>query len=319
MNRLGLLLALAGLALAGWLIAQQDLSAVAALLGSAGAGLLLVVLAHPLCMAPNGWAWGLAMPRHQRPGLGTMTALVWIKQSVNTLLPVGRVGGEFAAWRLLRARGVGAAPAAGGMLLDMGVAVVAQLAFAWLGLALLLYEGHAPGWGLAIGGTLGGLVLAAPFIAMQNAGVFARVAGWLARVTGGRLAGLGADAGRLDRYLRAAWRNRRLVAWNFAWQMAANIAGALQIWIALWLLGAPVSFLEAVAIEALVQFISAFAFAIPAGLGVVEGAFVVVGALAGLDAMTSVALALTRRFRELVVYLPGLLAWAWAERRIARG
>jgi hypothetical protein len=32
-----------------------------------------------------------------------------------------------------------------------------------------------------------------------------------------------------------------------------------------------------------------------------------------------VALALTRRFRELVVYLPGLLAWAWAERRIARG
>jgi putative membrane protein len=266
-------------------------------------------------MALNGHAWGLAMPRATRPGLGAMTFLVWVKQSVNTLLPVARVGGEFAAYRLLRARGVAPAPAAVGMLFDMGISVLAQLAFAWLGLALLLAEGHAPGWGLALGGTLGGLLLAAPFIAMQKGGVFGRLAAWFARLGGSRFAGFGADAQRLDRYLAAAWRNRRLLLANFGWQMAANIVGALQIWIALWLLGAPVSFLEAVAIEALVQFIGAFAFAIPAGLGVVEGAFLVVGALAGLDPATSAALALTRRFRELVVYLPGLLAWAAAERR----
>lgn len=319
MSRLGLLLAIGGLALALWLLAQQDIAQIGGLLGAAGAGLALVVLAHPLSMALNGHAWGLAMPRRRRPGLGAMTALVWVKQSVNTLLPVGRIGGEFAAYRLLRARAVPPAPAAGGMLLDMGVSVAAQLVFAWLGLALLLIEGHAPTWGLALGGTLGGLLLAAPFIAAQNAGVFRRAAAWLARVSGGRLAAVGADAARLDRYLRAAWRNPRLLAANFAWQMLANTAGALQIWIALWLLGAPVSFLEAVAIEALVQFIGAFAFAIPGGLGVVEGAFVVVGALAGLDAGTSLALALTRRVREIAVYLPGLAAWVLAERRLARG
>lgn len=268
-------------------------------------------------MALNGHAWGLAMPRRVRPGLGAITFLVWVKQSVNTLLPVARVGGEFAAYRLLRARGVAPAPAAGGMLFDMGIAVLAQLAFAWLGLALLLAEGHAPGWGLALGGTLGGILLAAPFIAMQKGGVFGRLAARFARLGGARFAGFGADARRLDRYLAAAWRNRPLLLANFGWQMAANIAGALQIWIALWLLGSPVSFFEAVAIEALVQFIGAFAFAIPAGLGVVEGAFLVVGALAGLDPATSTALALTRRFRELVVYLPGLLAWAAVERRSA--
>jgi uncharacterized membrane protein YbhN (UPF0104 family) len=99
--------------------------------------------------------------------------------------------------------------------------------------------------------------------------------------------------------------------------MLGNILGALQIWIALWLLGHPVSFLEALVIEALVQAVAAFAFAVPGGLGVIEAGYLGVGALMGLEAEVSLALALVRRLRELVVFLPGLAAWALAERRWA--
>lgn len=317
MNRIGPLLALAGLGLAIWLIAQQDLGEITAMLGAAGFGLSLVMLAHLVCLAANGWAWAIAMPRHGRPHMGRMMELLWIRESVNTLLPVGRVGGEFAAYRLLRARGVGAAPAAGGLLIDMGIAVVAQLGFALLGLALLMATGRTLGWVTTLGALLGGALLIAPFIALQNAGSFGRISAWLAKVSQGRLAGFGGSSRRIDGYLRRAWRNPRLLLWGFAWHMIANILGAAQIWIALWLLGHPVSFVEAVIIEALVQAVAAFAFAVPGGLGVVEAGYLGVGALMGLGPEVSLALALVRRFRELALYLPGLAAWALAERRLA--
>ncbi len=317
MNRIGLLLALAGLGLAVWLIAQQDLGQIAGLLGQAGFGLLLVAAAHVLFMAANGWGWAIAMPGRQRPHMGRILELTWIRESVNTLLPVGRVGGELACYRLLRARGMGPGPAAGGLLIDMGLSVVAQLGFALLGLALLMATGRTLGWVATLGVVLGGALLAAPFIAVQNARTFGRLSAWLARVSQGRLAGFGESSRRIDGYLRRAWRKPRLLLWSFSWQMFGNILGALQIWIALWLLGHPVSFLDALIIEALVQAVAAFAFAVPGGLGLVEAGYLGVGALMGLDAEVSLALALVRRLRELLLYLPGLAAWALAERRLA--
>jgi len=314
-SRIGLLLALAGLAAALWLIAMQDLDALGGLFATAGFGLLLLLPAHLPFMLANAWAWAMLMPRHQRPGAWAMLELIWIRESINTLLPVGRVGGELACYQLMRRRGVGSGAAAGGLLMDMGLSVLSQLAFALLGLALLLASGQAVGWGVILGVTLGGIVLAAPFIAIQNARVFGRVSGWLNRVSAGRIAGLAEESRRIDAFLRRAWRLPKLLLWCFAWQLLANILGALQIWVALWLMGMPITFLEAVIIEALVQAVVAFGFAVPGGLGVLEAGFIGVGALMGLDATTSVALALMRRFREVVMYLPGLAAWAWAERR----
>ena len=39
----------------------------------------------------------------------------------------------------------------------------------------------------------------------------------------------------------------------------------------------------------------------------------VIGAALGLDATTSLALASARRLRDLIIYLPGLVAWHRAE------
>jgi len=316
LNRLGLLLALLGLVLAIWLIAARDLSAIGALLAGAGLGLLLLAPAHLPFMVANAFAWASVMPRHQRPGAAGMLELVWIRETINTLLPVGRVGGELACYRLMRGQGLRPGPAAGGVLLDMALSVLSTLAFALLGLAVLLVGGTELGWRLVLGLVLGGALLAGPFIAVQNARAFGRVAGWLNRVTSGRMSGFLEHSGRIDRYLRRAWRRPRRLALCFAWQMAANIMGALPLWLALWLLGHPVTFLEAMVIGALVQAVMAFGFAVPGGLGVMEAGFLGVGALIGLDPATSLALALTRRFREVVVYVPGLFAWIWAERRL---
>ncbi len=48
---------------------------------------------------------------------------------------------------------------------------------------------------------------------------------------------------------------------------------------------------------------------LPAGLGVQEGGFVVLGMTLGFGPEVGLVLSLAKRFRELLVGLPGLVAW----------
>lgn len=317
MNRLGLLLALGGLAGALLLIGQQDLSEVGGLLATAGFGLVLAALAHIPSMALNGHAWRLLLPRARRPGLGAMTANVWIRESVNGLLPVARIGGEIASYRLLRGEGLAVAPAAASLMVDMAISILSQLGFALLGLALLAWAGAGIGWGAIALGLLAGVAMAGGFILAQRADVLSRLARLLNGVAAGRFPGIAAHSARIDRMTRRLWRVRGAIAGCFLWQFAGWMAGALEIWIALAALGHPVSIAEAVAIEAMIQALSSAAFLVPGALGLQEAGFLGLGLLLGLPAEAAAALAIARRLRDLIIFLPGLLAWVWAERRMA--
>lgn len=316
MSRLGLLLALGGFALAVWVVAAQDWREVQSLLLAAGAGgLLLATAAHGPAMVLNAWAWAVLMPGRARPSLPRMTFAVWVRESVNALLPVGRIGGEFASFRLLRFWGVPPSAAAGGLMMDVALSILSQLVFALLGLALLAAGGGEVGWGAVLAGAALGLALAAGFVAAQRMAVFGRVAAALNGVAAGRLSAFAAHSARMDRYVRRAWRRPRAIAACFLWQLAAWLAGTLEIWVAGQVLGADISWGEALVIEALIQALSSAAFLVPGALGVQEAGFVGLGLLLGLDPATAAALAVVRRVRDLVLYLPGLLAWAWVERR----
>ncbi|WP_043340237.1 lysylphosphatidylglycerol synthase domain-containing protein [Belnapia moabensis] len=316
MSRLGLLLAVGGLAGALLLIGQQDLSEVGGLLATAGFGLVLAALAHVPSMALNGHAWRLLLPRARRPGLGAMTANVWIRESVNGLLPVARIGGEIASYRLLRGEGVAVAPAAASLMVDMAISILSQLGFALLGLALLAWAGAGIGWGATGLGLLAGLAMAGGFILAQRADVLSRLARLLNGVAAGRFPGIAAHSARIDRMTRRIWQVRGAIAGCFLWQLAGWLAGSLEIWIALAALGYPVSIAEAVAIEAMIQALSSAAFLVPGALGLQEAGFLGLGLLLGLPAEAAAALAIARRLRDLIIFLPGLLAWVWMERRM---
>jgi glycosyltransferase 2 family protein len=103
----------------------------------------------------------------------------------------------------------------------------------------------------------------------------------------------------------------------FLWQFAGWMAGALGIWVAAQAIGAPVGAGDALATEAMVQAVASAAFLMPGALGVQEAGFLGLGMLLGLDAEAAAALAVARRLRDLLVFLPGLVVWARAERRIA--
>lgn len=316
MRHLSRLLALAGLILAVILFVREGAGAVLDLLAEAGFGLLLAGLFHVVPMALNAHAWQAILPGARRPDLAAMAWLMWIRESIDNLLPVARIGGEIVSYRLLRRRGVRRAQAAASLVVDVSLSMMSQFAFTLLGLGLLLAAGGSNSLTAQLAfGLLAAASLAALFILAQRAGLFEKVTRLLNRMTAGRLAGVIGHSIRIDRAVRTTYQRSGAVAACFLWQFAGWVAGAGEIWLALYFLHHPVTMLEAVVIEALIQAVSNASFVVPGALGVQEGGFLLIGGALGIGAPTALALAAARRLRDLVVFFPGLVAWQWAEGR----
>lgn len=313
MRAIAPLLAIAGLALAVVLFARENVGTIVDLVVSAGPGLVLAGLFHFLPMIANARAWHRLLPTPERPSVVAMTFAVWIRESVNGLLPVARVGGEFVAYRVLRRHGVSRSDAAASLLADMALSVLSQSVFALLGLGWLFAVTHSTlaTTSLVIG-VVGMIPLGLGFVIVQRAGALSAVTRVLDRLLAGRLGFVVPRSLRLDHAIRAVYQRRRDVVACFAWQLVGWLLGAGEIWLALNFLGRPLSVLDAIVIEALIQAISSAAFAVPGALGVQEGGFIIVGAALGLDTTTALALATARRLRDAIVFFPGLIAWRWS-------
>lgn len=329
-KHLGKLLAFIGLVLAIWLFLRDDPASILALLRQAGPGLILAALVHVIPMALNAQAWRIILPGAGRPGLTAMLRVVWIREAVNGLLPVARIGGELASYRLLRHIGIRRAPAVASLTVDVALSIISQLIFALAGVAVLLnvsrggiaglpQAGQGPSMLLQIiGGLLLLAVLAVLFILVQHAGLFERLMRLLNHLAAGRFETSIGHSAQIDRAVQLIYRRRGPVLGCVLWQLAGWIVGGAEIWAALWFLGQPVSVIQAIAIEAVIQAVSSAAFLVPGALGVQEAAFVFVGAALGLEPATALALAAARRIRDCVIFMPGLLSWQMAEGQMVR-
>jgi uncharacterized membrane protein YbhN (UPF0104 family) len=97
------------------------------------------------------------------------------------------------------------------------------------------------------------------------------------------------------------------------WRLVGWAVGTGEIWLVLHALGQPLGVIDAFILESLGSGVRAAAFMVPGALGVLEGGFVVFGALFGLPAETALAISLSKRVRELILGLPGLFVWHWVE------
>ncbi|CAB3809360.1 hypothetical protein LMG28688_06974 [Paraburkholderia caffeinitolerans] len=317
MKYLGRIAALCGLAVAVWLVWRDHPAAVLQLLQGAGMGLVLAALVHILPMCANAWDWRTLIRRAQRPSFATMLRIVWIRESINNLLPVARIGGEIVSFRLLGRVGVRPATAVASLVADMQLTVISQFVFGLVAAGYLLE--HSSSDAARVAGRLAwGIAAIAPvlvlFALVQHARPFERAAHVINRITSGKVVDLVGKSARVDQSVKLIWRQTGVVVrYLLIWQTLQCVGYALEIWCALYVLGAQASFAQAFVIEALIQLVSSAAFMVPGGLGVQEGGFVLIGGLLGFDAPTCLALAGARRVRDLLFYVPGLLAWQAAE------
>ena len=312
MKTIPLLAGLAGLALAAYLLESYGIGRILALVADAGwLGVSAVIAFHLIQLVFSAAAWRTVTgPVLGRPGLAGFCQLRWVREAVNNLLPVAQIGGEFVVVRLMRRRGVPLAPAIAGTVADLSLEMVTQIAFTLIGLGLML---HSIGDG-GIAGYVGSFVavaalIAAGFLGAQWLGLAAALEAGMMRL-GSKLGWSGtAHVEGLHNALLACYRDRRRLVLAMGWHMISWLLGGVEICLALHVLGHDVGLSAGLVIESLGQALKAAGFAVPGALGVQEGGYIVICQLFGLTPEVAIALSLVKRLREVVLGVPGLLAW----------
>jgi len=310
------LLFLGGLALFTLLIGYHGIGDIAGALAVAGWGLLWVTTFHLVPLFINTVAWSRLLDESARPPFTLMLRIRWVGESINSLLPAAQVGGYLAKARLLTRRGVPGPISGASVVVELTINVVTQILFTVIGLGILLTIGGQAIFGAVLIGLGIVTVLVMGFCMAQRLGMFGGFVRLLGRVDGSRdwqtLVG-GAEA--LDESIRHIYGKRRSLLTAGVWRLCGWIAGAGEVWLALYFLGIPVSAQDALLLESLGQAVRAAAFLVPGAIGVQEGGFLVLGSLIGLGPESSLALSLMKRVRELLLGIPGLVTWQASEGR----
>ena len=266
-------------------------------------------------LALNARSWQVLLPPDGRPGFPTLLRLRWIGESVNTLLPVAQVGGDLARASLVSSHGVARADAAASMMADLATGLITQMLFGLAGavaLAQLLppeHVGHRVLVQVVAGLTALTLTVVALSILfhMSAARLAARFFdGARVHESWGKLAG---GLNRLDAAVSALLARERAVAASFVWHLGGWVSQVGETWLLFKLFGAHVPLLTAFAIESITSAARGAAFFVPSGVGVQEMTLLSMAKLAGIDMELTLALGIAKRARELVVGVPGLLAW----------
>jgi putative membrane protein len=311
-------LGLAGAALFTALLIREGAPQVAKAIAAAGWAIVAVVAYH-LCVPVflDALAWWVLFPRTDQVPLRRIFWMRWIGESVSTLVPSAAVGGDIVRARLATIRGSSVAVAAGTVLVDLTLGVFTQAAFTLLGVVLLVEAtGQRNFVTPTLVGTLVGVAAVGGFYFVQRLGMF----GFLAKMIG-KLANspewrsLVQSGETLDATVRTLYARRSAVIACCAWTISSLILNSGEIWIALHALNLNATVMNAVILQSTVLTVRNVAFAVPSGLGVQEGGYVVVGSLLGIPGDAAFALSLIARVRELALGIPGLISWQLIEAR----
>jgi putative membrane protein len=319
MKRLSIALALLGLILILGLIAWFGAPEVLAALGRVSAAeFALIVAWQGLLFLILGLSWHALAPSdpNRRPFV-----LIWarmVRDASATCLPFSQLGGFVLGARAASLHGMRWQSATASIIVDVTAEFLAQIAFAALGLIILLAHapGHELGWPAALGLALLAACGAGFVVAQNGAGRLFAALG--TRIAGDRLAGARGHVEDMEAELRAMYGATGRLATGFALHLLGWIGTGAAGWITLRVLGVEISFTEALAIEALLAVIAAMAFLVPLSAGVQEAGYIGLGALFGVPAEMALATSLIRRARDLVIGVPILLIWQLVEVRRLR-
>lgn len=289
-------------------------------LEAAGAGLFLVAASHIAPLFLDSVAWRLLFIGQKVPGLALLIKARWIGESINSLLPAAQIGGDLVRARMLAVRGYPVSEAGASVLVEITIALVTQLVFSLVGIGGLIYLGNKNLVKQAVVAVAALSLGALGFFAVQKRGIWTKLLGIMSVVLSKeKLEGLAPNAKALDDAITALYSNKSVIIKSSIWRLLGWFSGATEVWLALKFLGAKTGVAEAILLESLGQVIRGVAFLVPGAFGIQEGGFVILGNLMGLTPEIALGMSLAKRFRELVLGIPGLILWQIEEGKLAFG
>lgn len=305
-----------GLGLFGWYLSQADLPAVMDALRTLGFLAPLILLPYLVVYCFDCLAWSRTLPRGHGVPFLSLLRIRWAGESVNNILPSAYVGGEAVKVLLLQQRGVSPHGGTASAVVSKTAQTVAQLFFILLG-ALFFYRLAGDNLGLRTGLTvvvMGGIGAVALLFWIQRRGLF----GFFLQVTGAlRLRFQALERRRekileLDRAIFGFYQHqpRRFYA-SAGLYFCGWLLDTVEIYLVAHLLGMPITWTQALVMEAFTGVAKAIGMWVPGSIGIQESGIVLLGRLAGLPETLSAAYALIRRARELIFVGIGMLLLSW--------
>jgi putative membrane protein len=316
---LSFVLALVGVAVSIALVSWYGFGGVVAAVASAGWGGFAIIVAWQLALfCVLGLAWDSIIPPRDRR---RPWVLIWgrmVRDASANCLPFSQVGGFIFGARAVTLHGISWPLATASTVVDVTAEFLAELAFTGIGLGILL--ARAPRSSLAVPVEVGlGLAIMAcfAFVWLQQgaAPLFARL--------GRRIAGRWFDNANdrmqvLQSELGLIYGHTLRLAVGFFVHLLGWLGTGVAGWITYHVIGVPIDFDDALAIEALLSAASAIAFLVPVNAGVQEAGYAGLGAIFGVPPELSLGVSLIRRARDLAVGIPILLLWQGLELRRLR-
>jgi putative membrane protein len=303
--------ALAGLALIAALVAIFGAGAVMrSFLAIGWRGFAAICVIHLGLVAIMAMAWRGLVPG--APARAFLAARL-LRDAGSEVLPLSPIGGCVLGARALILAGIPGATAAASTIVDLTVEFFAKLAYTATGLMLLISLRPGSAITLPLAAGLAAASLAATgFVVAQRRGfrLFDRLArrlgqGWAERTAAG--------AAMLRDALHRTHERRTRLWIGFCLHLVCWVAGTVEAWLALRLLGSALPFKTVLVIESLLYAVRTFAVVVPNAIGLQEGAYVLIGAGFGLTPSSALALSLVKRARDLAIGLPALGGWQIVE------
>ena len=292
-----------GVALFAGLVLRSGAAPALDMVARLGWWLLLILLFHLAPLYLDVRAWRCVFPK-PRPSAAKLLVIRWLGEGANSLLPIPYLGEALRA-RLagtLEQDGVAAGAA---VMVDITIGLLTLVPFASLGLLLLALRHEANAEIVII--LLPLILCGVALFLLQRTGLLARLLRLARRIAGPEhAAGRWSFVPRFDLALKSAYTPRPALLRACLWHLTGWIVGAGEIWLALALLGEPAGVGDSLILESLSQAARTVAFAIPGGLGVQDGALILLAAQLGLGAEIGLGLSLVKRCRELALGIPAL-------------
>ena len=320
MKRWLILAAGLGLVLAIAIIAYQGFGAVAQAFAAVGFGLVAVVLLRAVELSGAGLGWWIVFPPAAKCPLHACVQVRLIREAINALLPVAQIGGEIAGVRVMTFFGIAGELAGATVLVDILLQALTLLVFTFVGIGILatVVADRALIGSLMAGAAILGLGLAGFFAAQRFGGakVFDRVLMAMAEKLGWSAL---ANRESLHDKLVRIYADLPRLAVALVVHLGVWFFGVFEVLVTLRLMGFPVGYGEALAIESVGQAVRAAAFLMPGALGVQEAGFIAVCAVYGIPAPQALALSLVKRVPDITLGVPFLFIWhAYESRALMR-
>ena len=303
--RIALLLCMTlGFAVTVWLVIANGPAAIWKSIAMAGWGLSFVVMIRAIIIITNGFVWSGLIGTIAKVPPHIVVLSRWIREATNVLLPVANIGGEVVGARVLTFWKVPGPIAIASVVADILLQTSAQTIFTLFGTLLLAHfvDANAMLWMLV--GTAAATTLLGMFYVVQRyvgAPLIERAMAALSL----RSLGTQKTAGsHLQDAIEAVWRSRRRVLVTLVGHLAAWVIGTFEVWVALRIIGRPVSLGTSLIVESVGGAIGIAAFFVPGAWGVQEAGYIFIGRLVGLSTETALVLSLIKRVPDFVLGVP---------------